>query len=92
VLRGRLLSSANDFICQQAEQLKQQILAYQAAALDLAENRMQSFMIDTGQTKETVTKANIKLLQDTIDQLYNRYAVLCGRCSGQNTIIARPVW
>ena len=86
------MANPNTFICAQAAALEQLIIEYQNAALDLAQNKIQSFSFDTGQTKETVTKASVKLLQDTTDQLYNRYVVLCNRCTGQNVVIARPCW
>lgn len=84
--------ASREFLCTQVAVLEQQITDYQNAATDLATNQIQSFTFDTGQTTETVTKINAEKLQGVIDSLYNRYVILCGRCTGQNVIIARPVW
>ena len=86
------MANPNTFLCGQLPALEALILEYQNAALDLATNRIQSFSFDTGQTKEVVTKANITELENVIDQLYNRYVVLCNRCAGGNVVIARPCW
>lgn len=86
------MANPNTFLCAQLTQLEELITEYQNAALDLATNRIQSFSFDTGQTKETVSKTDVKRLQDVIDQLYNRYVVLCNRCTGHNVVIQRPCW
>lgn len=81
-----------EFICNQIPILEQQITDYQNAATALATNQIQSFTLDTGQTKETVTKLDMDKIQAVIDTLYNRYIALCSRCNGSNVIIARPCW
>ncbi len=80
------------FICDQIPVLEAQITAYQDAALALAANKIQSFTFDSGQTRETVNKMEVDKLNAVIDSLYNRYVMLCSRCSGSNVIIARPCW
>lgn len=83
---------ANDFLCQQISGLESRITEYQNAALALATNKIQQFSFDTGQTRETVTKFDVRKLEEVIDALYNRYEILCQRCGAGRTIIARPCW
>ena len=84
--------ASSTFLCNQIPILEAQITEYQNAAAALATNQIQSFSFDTGQTKETVTKLDVKALHEVIDVLYNRYVTLCGRCNGRNVIIAQPAW
>ena len=81
----------NTFLRDQIDTLKAQIVAYQAAATSLASGAIESYMLDTGQTVQKVTKVNIKTLQNVIDSLYNRYATLCARLNGA-TVLVRPQW
>lgn len=68
------------------------------AAIEAAENAeaailggtIQSYTLDDGQSRQTVTKANITELRNYINSLYNRYSTLCARKSGGNTVIVRP--
>lgn len=67
------------------------IVAYEDAAAALASG-VQSYTLDTGQTRQTVTKLDARGLQATIDQLYNRCATLEARLNGSGVINARPAW
>ena len=64
------------------------IEAYEAAALALG-NGVQSYTLDTGQTRQIVTRADVKELNATVDTLYNRCATLEARLNGGTAIIAR---
>ena len=66
--------------------------AYEAAALALATGGVQSYMLDTGQSRQTVTKLDLGGLQKTLDMLYNRCATLQARLNGGNSFTARPAW
>lgn len=81
----------NNFLQERIDSTKLQIIAYEDAMLELA-NGAQSYTLDTGQTKQTVTKFNLTSLKNTIDSLYNRLATLEARLTGNGTIIARPCW
>ena len=48
-----------------------------------------SYTLDTGQTRQTVTRQSLSALQKTLDALYNRLAILEARCNGAGTIM-RP--
>lgn len=70
---------------------KAQIIAYEAAALALGAG-VQSYTLDTGQTRQTVTKLDLIGIQTTIDSLYNRCSTLELRLNGGGSIISRPAW
>ena len=69
-----------------------QIEAYEAAVLALASGGAQSYTIDTGQTRQTVTKFDIKQIQAVLDILYNRCATLEARLNGTGVTIVRPAF
>lgn len=71
---------------------KAQIVAYEDAALALGTGGAQSYTLDTGQTRQTVTKLDLPAIQRAIDSLYNRCATLEARLNGSGTITARPAW
>lgn len=74
------------------EKLKALITAYDDALLALAQEGVDSYSLDTGQSRQTVHKIDLEWLKKTQETLMNQYATLCARLgrSGQN--IARPAW
>lgn len=79
------------FIQARIDATKAQIIAYEDAAAALASG-VQSYTLDTGQTRQTVTKLDMRGLQLTIDQLYNRCATLEARLNGSGAVTVRPAW
>ena len=79
------------FIQDRITATKAQIVAYENAATALAAG-VQSYTLDTGQSRQTVTKLDISALQKTIDSLYNRCATLEARLNGSGTVTTRPAW
>lgn len=77
------------FLKERIASTKLQIVAYEDAALALA-GGVQSYTIDTAQTRQTVTKLDISSIQQTIESLYNRCAVLEVRLNGGGSTIGRP--
>lgn len=67
------------------------IVAYEDAALAIAGGTVESYTLDTGQSRQTVTKQNLHLLNEAIDVLYNRCTTLEARLNG-GTVTARPAW
>lgn len=67
------------------------ITAYEAALLALGTGGVQSYTLDTGQSRQTVTKLDLPALQRTLDSLYNRLVTLQARLSG-GTVMAVPAW
>ncbi len=79
------------FIQARIDATKLQIVAYEDAALAFATNQnIQTYELDTGQTRQRVTRADLASIQNTIDKLYNRCATLQTRLDGSGTAIMRP--
>lgn len=68
------------------------ITAYEDAVLALsAANGVQSYTLDTGQSKQTVTRSDIASLNAMLDSLYNRLATFEARLNGA-ALTVRPCW
>lgn len=67
------------------------IVAYEDAATALASG-VQSYTLDTGQSRQTVTKLDLVALQRTINSLYNRCVTLEARLNGSGTVTVGPAW
>lgn len=80
------------FIQARIDATKLQIVAYEDAALALGSGNIQSYTLDTGQSRQTVTKLDLKMIQDTIDGLYNRCVTLEARLNGSGVSIGTPSW
>lgn len=61
------------------------IVAYETG-LDAFAAGAASYTLDTGQTRQTVTKANITEMRRHLDSLYNRRATLKARLDGAASI------
>lgn len=80
-----------DFIQARIDATKLQIVAYEDAILALGSG-VQSYTLDTGQSRQTVTKLELSTLNRTVDALYNRCATLQARLNGSGTVAVRPAW
>lgn len=80
------------FWLDQIERTKAQIIAWEDAELALSAGGVQSYTLDTGQTRQTVTKADLSSIRITIDNLLNRLVTLEARLGNGGVIIARPAW
>lgn len=67
------------------------IVIYEEALQVLGTDGAQSYTLDTGQTRQTVTKLNLTELRKTLDGLYNQYATLEARLNGASVIMG-PNW
>lgn len=68
------------------------IVAYEGVLLSLASaNGVESYTLDTGQDRQTVTRADMSRLQSGLNALYNQLATLEARVYG-GTTQARPCW
>lgn len=66
------------------------IVAYETAIEAFATGgAIQSYRLDTGQTVQNVTRADLKQLQETLDTLYNRLATFEARLNGAARIVTR---
>ena len=80
------------YIQERIDKTKLLIAAYEDAALALVNGGIQSYTIDTGQTRQTVTRESVATLNAQIDVLYNRIATLEARLGQGNTTRVRPAW
>jgi len=80
------------FVQARIDATKLAIVAYEDANLALATGGVQSYTLDTGQSKQSVTKLDIEWINRQIDTLYNRLCTLEARLNGGNVVIARPAW
>lgn len=62
----------SDFYKTRLEVTENMIVAYEDAILALTTSGVMSYSLDTGQTKQTVTKLDITQLNATLDGLYAR--------------------
>lgn len=83
----------NAFLTERIAQTKLTIVAYEDAILALTgAGAIESYTLDTGQSRQTVTRSNLKELNETLDGLYNRLTGMCNRQTGGGVVIARPAW
>lgn len=73
--------------------LKAQIVAVEGAIVALnTDLSIQSYTIDTGQGRQTVTRQDIVRLQGLIDGLMNQIAVYEARLNGSGVSIGWAAW
>lgn len=81
-----------DFIKERITATKAQIVAYEDAITALGtQGGVVSYTLDTGQSRQTVTRADISSLNRMLDSLYNRLATFEARLYG-GSLTARPAW
>jgi len=68
------------------------ITIYEDAIDALGVGGIVSYTLDTGQSKQTVTKMDIVKLNDMLASLYNRHATLMSRLNGCGVTIHRPAF
>ena len=71
------------------DKTKTAIEAIEDAILALSTGKLQSYTIDTGQTRQTVTKKDIARLNAELDKLYLRLDWLDARLNGSGTSLVR---
>ena len=79
------------FLQKRIDATKSEIVAYEDAIAALSTGIL-SYTIDTGQSRQTVTRSETMSVQRTIDSLYNRLATLEARLNGSGVHTGRPVW
>lgn len=80
------------FLQERITATKAEIVALENAALDLSSGAIISYTIDTGQSRQVVTRSSVSTINTVIDSLYNRLATLEARLNGSGTVIGRPAW
>ena len=80
------------FIQERITATKALIILYEDAVTALVTGGVESYTLDTGQSRQTVTKLDINNLNKALDTLYNRCATLQARLTGSGSTTARPAW
>ena len=80
------------FLQDRIDKIKAIILLYEDAITAVITNGMESYTLDTGQSRQTVTKLDIDKLEEALDKLLNRLDVLQQQLDGNGTSIVRPAW
>lgn len=88
--RGTIKLSTS-FFTERLQKTESQIASYEDAIDFLIANPTRSYTLDTGQSSQTVTRYNLKDLQDQLNILYSRRDSILARC-GNGTIISKPGW
>lgn len=80
------------FIQARIDATKLQIVEAENASLAIATGSIESYDLDTGQTRQKVIKLDIQNINNVIDSLYNRCATLEARLNGSGVTTVRPSW
>ena len=80
------------FLNSRLEKIQEQIVAYEDAIDALLNNGAQSYSLDTGQSRQQVTKLNLPSLEMRLDSLYNRYTTLHARLNRTGSHSGVPAW
>lgn len=81
----------SEFLQQRIDATKALIVAYEDAVTALVSGGVQTYTLDTGQSRQTVTRLELATLNRNIDSLYNRLATLQARLNG-GSVNVRPAW
>jgi len=79
------------FILAQIAAIEAQIIAYRAAVTAVSSGGVQSYELDTGQTRQRVTKVDLLRLNSIISGLMNERATLRALLNGGSTY-GVPSW
>ena len=85
------------YLSERITKLKEILEKYEDAIIAVT-GGVQSYTLDTGQTRQTVTRANLDELKNGYDSMFNSLLMLqnrfCNQCGpgGGGTTIVRPIW
>jgi len=81
-----------DFLTNRIAIVQAQIVAYEDMLSAFAsDGAIQSYSLDTGQSRQTVSRSQLASVRILLDGLYNRLATFEARLYG-SSITARPGW
>ena len=83
---------ADTFIQDRITAVEAIIVAYETTITALTTTGVQRYVLDTGQSRQDVTKADIPKLTEQLDGLYNTRFTLKARLDGSGSGIVRPGW
>jgi hypothetical protein len=81
----------SDFIQARITALKAAYVACETAMGGLEAGTLQSYTLDTGQTRQTITKKNLAVLQNHMDWLLGRLQYWDGLLNNTGTVLARSL-
>ncbi len=80
------------FLQERITATKALIVVYEEAITALVTNGVQRYTLDTGQSRQDVTKVDVPKLNAQLDGLYNRLATQEARLNGSGVTIVRPAF
>ena len=80
------------FIQARIDATKLLIVVYEDALSAFGTTNIQSYILDTGQTRQNVTRADLSQLNRVLSSLENRLATYCARLNGSGTTHMRAAW
>lgn len=80
----------DDFLREQVASIKAKIVAYNAALTDLESGMIQSYELDSGQSRQKVTLATKSTLEARIESLMNQLTTLEARLCGTGVVRVIP--
>ena len=84
------MSGIDDFLDEQIAETKTYIRELQQAMTDLQTGQINSYTVDTGQTRTTVTNQNLATLNNALDRAYLRLEILENRRTGEGSFSLSP--
>ena len=84
------MSGIDDFLDEQIAETKTYIRELQKAMTDLQTGQINSYTVDTGQTRTTVTNQNLATLNNALDRAYLRLEILENRRTGEGSFSLSP--
>lgn len=84
------MSGIDDFLDEQIAETKTLIKEMQKAMTDLQTGQINSYTVDTGQTKTTVTNQNLSTLTLALDRAYLRLEIIENRRTGEGSFSMSP--
>ena len=86
------MSNNRDWLIQRLTATRTQIEELEDAVIALATGQIQSYTLDTNQSRQTVTKLELGTLQNAIDKLYTRCTMLEYKIYGGQASYGGPRW
>ncbi len=84
--------SNRQWIEQRIEQARRMIEVYEEAIIKVGTDGVMSYTLDTGQTRQVVTKQNLTELRNALSSWENRLQMLENKLNGGGSFVMKPAW